>query len=254
MVMVDQATKDFHDALSSNKDELDAKKKLIANQGVSFVKGLAVGGVKDLPRNITKRVVALSAIHDPEKTASINTIKMFKDLNEKYGQSWWDWEPETVWQTLQHDYAISFVDEKTKNLIQAMQVICKTNFPFEDWHAFEKVGQALNMNPVSFEHVQLMDLDQVAYTIKILETMRPNMKFEDDILGYTAASAKHCGVCYLPEDLFPKGSQDFLDKMGNNEELRDQVAKSNGNYLINTPIGVQLARIHEIRDYVEERL
>lgn len=254
MAHADQATQEFYQSMKERPEQLDAKKNIVAQQGVSFVKGLATGGVKDLPRNITKRVVALAALRESEKSASLNVLKTFKELNDKYGQIWWDWEPETVWQTLQHDYLITHVDDQTKNLIQAMQVVCKTNFPFESWHTFEKVGHAFNMNHVNFDHVQLMDLDQIAYTIKILETMRPGQHFEDDVLGYIAASAKHCGVCYLQEEFFPKGSQEFLDKMGNNEELRDIVKDSKGHYSIDSAVGVQLARLHEIREYVEERL
>ena len=258
MRQYDEATTKFMQD-TSVEDNSSTKKQQIARQGASFVKGLATGGVKTLPANVLKRAIGLAVIaseKENEKKAAPSEfapLSMWKSLNEKYGKNWWEWEPETIWQTLTNDF-MGHPRDELKNLIQALQVICKTNFQFEDWSTFEKVGHALNSNHVAFDHVQLMDLDEVALTIKILESIRHKIEWTDDILAYIAASAKHCGVVYLPVEFFPRGSQEFLDKMGNNSELSHAVSIAKKDEPIDTPLGMQQARLKEIRDYVAERI
>lgn len=265
MRQYDEATTKFMQDTSIPKDHESTKKQQLARQGVSFVKGLASGGVKTLPANVLKRAIGLAVISsENEKTATPSEfapLSMWKSLNDKYGKNWWDWEPETIWQTLTNDF-MGHPSDELKNLIQALQVICKTNLPFEDWSTFEKVGHAINSNNVAFDHVQLMDLDEVALTVKIIESIRHKIEWTHDVLAYIAASAKHCGVVYLPVDLFPLGCQEFLDKMGNNEDLKNEVIKvlkpTTDNALpdlnTDTALGVQMARLKEIRDYVAERI
>jgi len=266
MFINDAATLDFMKVASSDVDKHQQDhKNEVAKQSLSFAKGLATGGVKALPINVLKRTIAIamhehSHDHNQDKQASstdMSAIPMWHSLNERYGKSWWDWEPETIWQTLTNDF-MGHPNDELKNLIQALQVICRTNFPFEDWSTFEKVGHALNSNHVTFDHVQLMELDQIAYTIEVLNTLRKGVAWSDDVLAYVAASAKHCGVVYLPKDLFPLGCNEFLDKMGNHNELADEVEKALSSARkqqdVDTPLGMQQARIQEIRDYIKARI
>jgi hypothetical protein len=261
--MDDVAEKEHHSPVSAGK--------LIARQGIRTIQDIATTPRTELPSRLVRRALAVATAveqhhhhhnHPPQGQEYFDHIKkapiekrggvdLYKYLNDKYSNAWHDWEPETLRHTLDRDGVD--LDDEVMNSIQALQVICKTNAPFEEWHVFEKVGQALNNNPVSFGHVQPLEMDEIAYTIKILQDIRPKEEFEDDIKGYIAAAAKEAGMVYLPEDLYPKGCQDFLDKMGNDTKLRDAVAKvypktSNEE----TALGVQLARLSEVLDYVKE--
>lgn len=244
-------------------NDTDEKKRLLARQAVSFAKGLVRDGVKGLPRNIVARSINLAAmdaqhdVSDPAEYAhkflkqayvQLDAYSTWERMTETYGKSWFDWEPETIWQTLYHDYTHE-PDRNAKDMILALQVLCKTNFAFEDWHVFEKTVHALNMNHVTFEHVQVAELDEIAYAIVVMNKIRPKATYEDDVLAYIAASANHCGVVYLPDDLFPAGCQNFIPK--NNEDLIEATKNAYGKITkhdTETALGVQLARLHEIKE------
>ena len=178
-------------------------------------------------------------------------------MNDRLGESWREWEPETIWKVLMDELGY-YPTEELKNLIMCFQVISTTNLPFEDWSVFENVGHSLLQNPVHFSQVQPLEPDEIALTVKFLKMIRPGELFEDDILGYAASSAKNAGMVYLPDDLYPKGSQELLDNIGNAEDLRDRVEKLYPKFLkgldVSTPIGVQMARLLEVREFVDEKI
>lgn len=251
MAHYDEATHKFIDDVSGQKRPVSEQ---LARQGVSLVRGIAHGGMKELPKQVVKRAVGVATIlADMEKESSIPILKIIESLNDKY--DWYDWEPETLWQTIEGDFS-SHPSTEVKNILQAFQVAARTNYPFEDWHIFENVGQAFNENSVNFGQVQPLEMDEAAYTIKILTMLRPKQEFTDDIKAYIASCAKEAGMVYLPEDLYPAGCQKFLDTMGNDVGLRDRVASLYPKILkmdLDTAIGIQLARLSEVIDYVKER-
>lgn len=196
---------------------------------------------------VGRELVKIPTRHILEKQSGMKVLAVFKLLNTHYGHDWWDWEPETLWQTLKSDHDIEATEE-IKNIIQALQVVVKTDYPFEEWHVFENVTHAFNKSPVSFARMQPVDLDEAALTIRILKEIRPKSEYHSEVCGYLGACAKNCGMVYLPEDIFPKCAQDFLDEMGNNLELKHMVmTKGSGE-----AYDVQMNRLKAIRQYVEE--
>ena len=250
MTHYDDPTKKFMSDVAGEQPSEDKKKEYLTRQGLGVIRDVVTSSnPSDFAKKIIKRSVrAATILPEIEKKAGLD---LFEYMTDKYADRWYHWEPETLWQTLEYD-GID-IDDELKNAIQAFQVVALTNFAFEDWHVFEKVGHAFNQNPVNFGHVQPLELDEVAYTIKIMCALRPKEEFEDDVKGYIAAAAKEAGVVYLPEDFFPKGCQDFLDKMGNDIKLKNLVANNYpGKLEEESALGIQLARLAEIKDYVGE--
>ena len=178
-------------------------------------------------------------------------------LNEKYNRTWWNWEPETLWKMIPTDFGIQLTRE-LKDSIQALQILYSTHFAHENWNVFENVGHAFNDNTVLFGTLQPLELDEVAWALKIINTIRPNEEFDPEVLTYIAACAKQSGVVYLPTDLYPKGSQVILDSLNNDLELKKEVETSypkieefSDKKYSETPLGVQLGRLKEIREYVK---
>ncbi|NDC22529.1 MAG: hypothetical protein EBZ49_00140 [Proteobacteria bacterium] len=245
MARYDEDTQKFIDEVS---DDRSTKEKLIRG---------AVNVAKDVARKqplvptIARRAVQAGTHKVLEKESNVPVLKLFEELNDEFKDGWWDWEPETLWQTFE---GIRPSDE-LKNMIQALQVVVKTNAAFENWHVFEKVSHAFNENPVLFSAIQPLELDEIAYTHKILKTIRPKEEYEDEVLGYIASCAKRSGVVYLPEGVFPKGCQKFLDDLGNDLSLKNEVAKiwpkcEDGE----EAAGVQCSRLSEIVQYVARRI
>lgn len=199
-------------------------------------------------RKFIEEVVGIKKTSAEERPS---VLYFYQFLNNHYNRQWTDWEPETLWATLARDHKPP--SEGLKNVIMALQVVVKTNFPFEQWHVFEKVGHAFNKNPVSFSIVQPLELNEVAYTLKILKKIRPKMKFDPEVYAYIASIAKNSGVVYLPPGLYGgNSSQKFLDEMNNDMRLKERVRTSwpalPGKE--ETALNVQLARLNEIKEYV----
>ena len=192
--------------------------------------------------------------------AGLNVLEIYAHLNQRYKRSWWDWEPETLWKTLAIDLDVE-ADDDLKNTVQALQLILNTNAAHENWHIFEKVGQAFNQNVVDFGTLQPLELNEIAFTHRVLERIRPEQNYEPEVCGYIAAAAKEAGVVYLYPKLFPETCQPFLDEnLGNNMELKAEVEK----YMqdkdwpypakhLKPPLIIQALRMKEIQEYVDER-
>jgi hypothetical protein len=207
---------------------------------------------------ITKAVLKTSlkdALRQQEKQASVSdALGIFHSLNERYGDAWHDWEPETLSQTIAMDL------EKPPSggmldILQAFQVILKTNQAHESWHVFENVGQALNENHVDFDIVQPLRPDEVAFAVRVIDSLRKE-KYDQEVLAYMAACAKHSGMVFMPVSYFPEGCQAFLDGMGNDEGLKASVERkyTSGEGGGDMQEKIQLDGLKEIEDYVRVRI
>lgn len=187
----------------------------------------------------------------------IPVLALNSKLNEKYGREWWDWEAETLWQMLPQDFSIE-VTEELKGAVQALQILYTTHFAHEHWHVFEKVGHAFNDNTVLFGVLQPLEMDEVAWTVHVIDTIRPNEVYDPEVLAYIAACAKQAGIVYLHTGLYPKGSQEVLDELNNDIELKKEVRSNYSKTepfstikFPETPLGIQLGRLKEIREFVK---
>lgn len=228
----------------------------VAKQVVGVASKIREGGSPSAV--ITKAVLKAGlkdALRQQEKSASASeTLGLLHKLNSKYGASWHDWEPETIIRTVELDYGDP-PNQTQLEVLQAFQVILNTNLPHESWHIFEKVGQALNEGHVDFDVVQPLRPDEVAFAVKVIDSLRKE-RYDSEVLAYMAACAKHSGMVYLPLAYFPEGCQAFLDKMGNDEHLRAEVERKylSGEGSESLQEKVQLAGLKEIEDYVGARI
>jgi hypothetical protein len=261
MAHYDDATKDFMVSVVDEKtDRKPGTAGFVARQAMGLAKDLKrPGGKAKVEAAIARRVLSLATkttLGSMEKEAGVSSLALYNTLNEYYKSDWHQWEAETIWQTLELERGIEPTEE-IRNMVQALQVICKTNFPFEDFSTFENVGHALNMNPVHFDTLQPLEPEEAALTVKILQSIRPKEEFEDDVLGYIAACCLEAGMVALPTDLFPEGTQELLDKMSPHVEpdlVQEALTSPNGEYDTESMVGVQRERIREVREYIDEML
>lgn len=219
--------------------------------------------------SLAKKVVNVT--HDPKKAVSraliglttkellkegaMPVLRLFALLNDHYSTAWHDWEPETIWTTLAREQGVT-LDRELKDMVLALQLTVNSEAPLEHWHIFEKVGHAFNQNIVDFQILQPLELDEAAFTLSVLRTIRKAADPEDEVCGYVAAVARDAGVVYLPESLFPQRCQAALDNMNNNETLRELVKKSWPKHAgkDDDPLSIQIGRLREIQEYVSEQM
>lgn len=253
MAHYDDDTQKFMDKLA--EDEKKSHKGTVARQAIGVMKDLA----KD-PRKIegalAKRVLSLATkatVHSLEKNAGDSILGIYNMLNQHFKQEWFEWESETLWKTLEMDFGVH-VDDQMKDAVQALTVICKTNFPFEDFHIFEKVGHALSMNPVHFSEIHPLEPYEIAKLCKVLSMIRQGEPFASEVLIYIGSCAKHAGFVFLPEDIFPWGAQAYLDLLENDYQLKMDVEALYSKGITTSssePISVQLDRLHTIKQFVD---
>jgi hypothetical protein len=202
-------------------------------------------------KNPEKAVVSALVRSAIEKKGHLSPIKIYQELNTRFGQEWWDWEPETIWQMVD-----SLATEELKNIVMALQCIVNTEFPFEHWHVFEKVGQALNLQPVAFGILQPLEPHHASLTIYLLKTIRPKAEFEPEVLGYVAAVLHDAGITWAPPMLFGSRTEEHLRKIAPDHSgigaltAKEWPAKESSN----PAVKLQLAKLHAIEAYLKERL
>lgn len=251
MAHYDQETNKFMHDVSSDSD----KRRIISGRQV-------IGLVRDLSKEpgkiegaLAKRVVSLATkatMNHLEKNASESILGIYNMMNSNFKLDWLDWEYETIWTTLEREFGVNPTDQM-KEAIMAITVIGKTNLPFEDFHAFEKIGHALSLNIVHFSEVNPLEVFEIAKLHKILTMIRNETHYDDEVLAYIGSCAKYSGYVFLPSDLFPSGAQHYLDLLGNNEPLKNQVSElySKGITTSTTDtIGVQLERLYNIKELI----
>lgn len=199
----------------------------------------------------TKSFLRMAAA-DFLKTAKTPPLKFYEQLNEKFKRAWWDWEPETLWHSLE-DGGLAKPSDEVKNLVMALQICVTTDAPFEHWHIFEKVAHAFSQNRVDFGVVQPLELTEAAAAVRVLAAIRPKREFTSEVCGYIASVAKSSGVVYLPPELFPALAQSELEKTSYASNLAKLVAecwqkKSNPSDEV---VGHQIEMLKEISEFVK---
>jgi hypothetical protein len=210
---------------------------------------------KNPERGISKFLVRKTVRDLMEKDSSLNVLGVYFYMNEHHGREWWDWEPETIWHTLESSHLTDATQDEIKNMVMALQTVLNTFAPFEHWHIFEKVSHAFNQNHVDFSVLQPTEPDDIAATMAILGKIRPKTDYEPEVLIYIATCAKVAGMVYLPDELFP-GVQKYLDDITVEHLLRDATKKvwEGGELpkagLFRDQVELQISRCQEVKDYV----
>lgn len=235
---------------------LDADKRH-TDHAIKDALGLAkkVVNVAQDPKKVISRALIGLTTKELLKEGAMPVLRLFGLLNDHYGKDWHDWEPETIWDTLVREQGVT-LDRELKDMVLALQLTVNSEGPLEHWHVFEKVGHAFNQNIVDFQILQPLELDEAAFTLAVLKTIRRAADPEDEVCGYIAAVAKEAGVAYLPPELFPARCQEALDNLNNNETLRDLVKKSWPRHAgkDDDPLSIQIGRLREIQEYVSEQM
>lgn len=254
----DDATRRFMDDVSGNQSQersiqdiktpLSVAKAVLApNPAVALARLVVKKGVGSLTKDVFEKQSAAAF-------KSIDVISVYKELNDKYHHEWWDWEPETIVQTLSHEFGLD-VGEEGMAVVQALQVILKTNQAHEHWHVFEKVNHAFNSGAVDFSTVQPSEPDELLLTLKIMSLIRPQTEYDPEVINYIAACLKHAGMVWVPLDLcsLAEPVNHALNLMDNDNSLAhelSQVWPASPKKTDPVSLAIQLGRLEEIKHYM----
>jgi len=253
MARYDKTTLDFIEKVSGAKtygDHSDKKDDVSVKDVLRAVR-TATKLQKDPTKVVAKSLVGM-ATSELLKMAKVPPLGVYGELNDRFKRAWWDWEPETLWRSIE-EAGIGKPSDDLKNVVMALQVCATTNAAFEHWHIFEKTAHAFSQNQVDFGIVQPLELTEAAKAIRILQTIRPKDKFELEVSSYLAAVARSSGVVYLPEELFPAEANSELGKISYDNPLQKEVAEvwAKGSKSGDPVVMHQVEMLQEIREFVK---
>jgi hypothetical protein len=173
-------------------------------------------------------------------------------LIKKYDRLWFEWEPETLWSTIEKDFNTA-VSELTRNKINAAKLIYLTDAFWKEWHVFEKVVQAFTDHIPDFFSVEPPSPAEVAWGVYEVNRMRPNITFSEEVASYVQGICKEAGLVLFPEELEfaqPKPLGTLAADVRAGWQMIKELKEIE---IVENEIGVNLVRLQAIRAYVEEQ-
>jgi len=194
------------------------------------------------------------------KKEDIGMLELFKSLQE-YFPEYIFWEPETIYQVIGVDQ--SQVPLKIREKVEALKAFLRNNLVWTDWHIFENAVILINNQTPNFNVIQRPRVREVAYAVDILNKIKEE-KFSEEVAKYIAAVARDRGLIVLPENL--SFAQKYLDILYPDKEIKDMQKKvklgwemlkeedyRKMDFDMSDPIDVQLARLLEIKIYIDKK-
>jgi len=248
MANYDKATQDFINdvAASAPQPSVEQGQK---NQRLirSVIK--AVSNPKQAPSLVAKQLTRNFFEKDASEVSQFKPLKIYNDLMSDFKKEWFDWDADTLREEFPDQ------EEVVYSMVQALQTIVKTNFPYEMWHVFENVGHAINGNPVMINHVTPLEIDECALLVKVIDSIRPKLDETEEICSYIAACAMDAGLVLLPPTIFDSMCQAKLDELNLDIAIKEQTLKAlKSGKIPDEVVQLQIDRIKNILDYVQESL
>ena len=173
-------------------------------------------------------------------------------LVEKYDRQWFEWEPETLWATIEKDFRTK-PSELVRNKINAAKLIYLTDAFWKDWNVFEKVVQAFSDHVPDFFTIEPPSPGEMAWAVAEARYMRPNIPFEGEVAAYALGACKEAGLVLFPEEL-EFAQQKPLGSLAKDVKAAwDMIKDLQEIEIQESEIGVNLVRLQAIEAYIEER-
>lgn len=193
-----------NEAIAKRQEQDDVQ--FAANQSASTDISVDRKGLEPTTTYLTKTSSnPLSLLEDED----INPIKVMLLMNEKWQEEWFDWEPETIIQTLYME-GIS-IGNINLSKIFAIRTVLKTNEFFEDPRTFEKVVIAFSGRIVDWGCVQEVSVSEMNAVVALIERYLKEHDFSNEVSMYVAGRATTEGFVKLPTSLhFATGNLNYI--------------------------------------------
>lgn len=146
-------------------------------------------------------------------------------------------EPETLYQLFPELSPLEI------QKLQVMKVLLDTVFIHEDMDVFENAVQVLNNISPDVTKTEGVEPEWIWYALQLIEKLRPNAKFSNEVYNYIKYIFKNNGIKFLPH--IPGYKDDpYLDKV---------IAQSKEKNIPETPLGIQAMKYLRILEYLKEQ-
>jgi len=195
-------------------------------------------------------------------------VAIIMALRLLHGQGFIEWEPETLWLTLEHDGISTTAEDRHK--IQAAITLLKNPAFFWDSIVFQRTVQAFDeevTDPDSLVEPHAAVMSWAIYSAiavrRLDEEDNVVPEFDEDVQAFVAVCLRRQGFVLAPEYL--DFSQEVLDKQwakkdaSFTKEVKDAFEHLDKSALAHTefaedPLGVQLAQLSGCHLYLAEKI
>jgi hypothetical protein len=146
---------------------------------------------------------------------------VYSNLKEKYGDSFINWEPETLKIVLSDDFELNDIPDNVWESILATRV-AGAGIMWEDYTAFEKGSLAVSGSPVHPGTIQHVSVEEMSEMYKLMNSIDPEGTLSDEVARYIAARMHTDGYLYCGS-AFPSEVQEFIFELGAPRSLTDSV-------------------------------
>lgn len=201
--------------------------------------------------------------HSDDKCA----VSLYMALRTLYGVSILNWEPETIWLTLDKE-GVDLPVEARDRILAAVALQLNPAFYWDNL-AFQRTVQAFGhetFNPESLQENHPAHMAWAVHEAAIIRGLDPFNQgipeFDDDVQSYVAVCLKRAGYVRAPDELnfcedtlrklFHKEAEDFRTEVS--EAWRDLKKEGLQDYEFpETALGVQLARLAGVHEHLRIR-
>lgn len=181
----------------------------IPTKGVIALKHpAAVGQLKEafkrLLADVTKRGGSAESQSDPHafnlEDPELHPAVLDSMFTAMFGVDWWGWEHETLNQVLDEIAGMGTqISDENRDKLQAVSALHVTNYPWMEYHVFEKTATALNGATPDFDHFEDLSPGMILVAVRIMRMIQPDHNFSHDVLRYIAARCVEHGLLIFPD-------------------------------------------------------
>jgi len=173
-------------------------------------------------------------------------------LIKKYDRDWLEWEPETLWRTIMLDFKTE-LDDLAKDKVNAAKTLLLTDTYWNDWTTFENATLAFNDTNPNFFQIQVPSPAQMAWSVSEANLMRPGVPFSEEVAEYARIACQQEGLVLFPDEL-QFAQPDPPGRLAVDIRSAWDIVKTHNTIdIVENELGVNLARLQAVREYVREK-
>lgn len=128
-------------------------------------------------------------------------LALWMVLFKRYGEDIFDYDNDALYLDIIEDFNATAISDLNWQKIQAFLTLLSSTAPWKEWEVFENIIQALNNNMPDPRLLQKATVAQLMAGIDMINDVRNDEKFDDEIWKYVAACALDDGIPWVPEPL-----------------------------------------------------
>jgi hypothetical protein len=153
--------------------------------------------------------VLVNGIMNDENSSA---VRIYDFLNGSFGDSWWEWEFETIEKLLWGRYGVA-LEEINRDKLWAIKHLCNSQRPFLDWSEFNQTALSFGGVMANFEDLKRPTPGMLINAVKSMQYIRPEEKFSFEVKKYICILLKAEGIYTPPPSIIDIIKEEFMEEV-----------------------------------------